>query len=206
MAKKKKKKPQPEIEEKSSLRWLWIAIALALFVAAFLMMHKKPKAQVAEITFRDYGTVTVALDAKNAPKTVAQFVKLAEDGFYDGTVIHRAIPNLLIQGGAPRDGETAPNVKGEFAKNGVNNERSHVRGTISLARATAPDSGSSQFFIVCRDYPSWDGSYAAFGEVTSGMEIVDAIANREIYTSDEMGFLPEDAQVVIESIVIKAAD
>ena len=204
MAKKKKKKPQPE--KKSALRWLWVIVALALFAAAFLMLHKKPKARIAEITFRDYGTVTVALDAKNAPKTVAQFVKLAEEGFYDGTVIHRAIPNLLIQGGAPRDGESAPYVKGEFKENGVNNERSHVRGTISLARATPYDSGSSQFFIVCRDYPDWDGSYAAFGEVTDGMEIVDAIANREIYTSDEMGFLPEEAQVVIERVVMKDAD
>lgn len=194
------KKKQPA--KKPCCKWIWVVAAAAVVIAAVLLCLPK-KEQLAEITFRDYGTVTVALDAKNAPKTVAQFTKLAKDGFYDGTKIIRAVPNLLIQGGAPKEGESAPTVKGEFALNGVQNKRSHVRGTISLARANGYDTGSSQFFIVCGDYPSWDGSYAAFGEVTDGMDVVDAIANREIHTADEMGFLPEEYQVVIERVVIK---
>ena len=199
-----KKKAQPA--KKPCCKWIW-AVAAAIIVLAAVLLFAPKRAQVAKITFRDYGTVTVALDVKNAPKTVAQFVKLAQDGFYDGTKIIRAVPNLLIQGGAPRDGEAeAPNVKGEFAANGVKNERSHVRGTISLARAMPYDSGSSQFFIVCGDYPSWDGQYAAFGEVTDGMEIVDAIADREIATADGAGFLPEEYQVEIERVVIENAE
>ena len=199
MAKKKKQQPK-----KACCRWIWLAVAaLAVVLAVLLFGKQKTEQRFAEITFRDFGTVTVALDAENAPKTTAQFISLAEDGFYDGTKIIRAVPNLLIQGGAPKDGESAPTVKGEFTANGVNNKRSHVRGTISLARADGYNTGSSQFFIVCGDFPSWDGQYAAFGEVTDGMDIVDAIANREVHTSDEMGFLPESEQVVIERVVVK---
>ncbi len=158
----------------------------------------------AEITIRDYGTIKVELDGDTAPITVRNFMKLAESGFYNGLTFHRIIDGFMIQGGDPKGngtGGSGENIKGEFNANGVKNDISHVRGVISMARAQAPDSASSQFFIMVADYPSLDGQYAAFGHVTEGIEIAEKIA-KDARPTDRNGTIPPDQQPVIESIVI----
>ena len=132
----------------------------------------------AEIEVEDYGTIALELDGSVAPITVKNFCDLAEKGFYDGLTFHRIISGFMIQGGDPAgngSGDSGKNIKGEFSANGVENDISHVRGVISMARADDYDSGSCQFFIVHEDSTFLDGNYAAFGHVTSGMEVVDAI-------------------------------
>lgn len=112
------------------------------------------------------------------PSPFTNFVNLAEEGFYDGLTFHRIISGFMIQGGDPKGngtGSSDTTIKGEFSENGVENNISHVRGTISMARANDPDSASSQFFIVHEDSTFLDGQYAAFGHVTDGMDVVDAI-------------------------------
>ena len=132
----------------------------------------------AKIDIQDYGTVTVKLDQSAAPITCANFVELAESGFYDGLTFHRIEPGFVIQGGDPNGngtGGSEHDIVGEFAENGYKNDLSHVRGTISMARANDPNSASSQFFIMHQDNTGLDGKYAAFGTVTDGMDVVDAI-------------------------------
>ena len=156
----------------------------------------------AEIEVKEYGPIDVELDADEAPVTVTNFVKLAQEGFYDGLTFHRIIDGFMIQGGDPNGdgtGGSDENIKGEFSSNGVENNISHTRGTISMARATDPDSGSSQFFIVQADSTYLDGDYAAFGHVTEGMDIVDKIC-KEAAPTDENGSIKADEQPVIESI------
>lgn len=131
------------------------------------------------IEVEGYGTIECALNANVAPITVANFCKLANEGFYDGLTFHRVIEGFMIQGGDPNGdgtGGSDATIKGEFSANGVENPLSHVRGTISMARSSAYDSASSQFFIMHKTNTSLDGQYAAFGNVTSGIEVVDAIA------------------------------
>lgn len=155
-----------------------------------------------EIDIKDYGTIKVELDADTAPITVTNFVNLAKDGFYNGLTFHRIIPDFMIQGGDPEgtgDGGSANTIKGEFSKNGVANDISHVRGVISMARLSSPmDSASSQFFIVHKDSPHLDGLYAAFGHVTQGMEIVDSICANTPYS--ENGAVAAENQPVITEI------
>ena len=132
----------------------------------------------AVIEVEGYGTITAVLYGEAAPITVANFVKLANEGFYDGLTFHRIISGFMIQGGDPKGngtGGSGENIKGEFARNGVDNPIAHERGVLSMARSNAYDSASSQFFIMHRAAPHLDGSYAAFGCVTEGMEVVDAI-------------------------------
>ena len=115
-----------------------------------------------------------------APKTVANFEKLVSEGFYDGLTFHRIIPGFMIQGGDPLGngmGGSDERIVGEFAANGIKNDLKHTRGVISMARSMAPNSASSQFFIMHEDAPHLDGSYAAFGKVTEGIEAVDEIAS-----------------------------
>ena len=155
-----------------------------------------------EINVKDYGTIKVELDADTAPITVENFMTLAEDGFYDGLTFHRIIDGFMIQGGDPNGNGTGGSdtkIKGEFEGNGVKNDISHVRGTISMARSTDPDSASSQFFIVQSDSTHLDGDYAAFGHVTSGMDIVDQIC-KDARPTDGNGTIVKDQQPVIESI------
>ena len=133
----------------------------------------------ATIEVEGYGSIELALNANVAPITVANFCRLAGEGFYDGLTFHRVIEGFMIQGGDPKGDGTGGSeqcIKGEFSQNGVTNPISHVRGTISMARSTANDSASSQFFIMHKTTTSLDGQYAAFGNVTSGIEVVDAIA------------------------------
>lgn len=131
-----------------------------------------------EIEVEGYGTIALELDADTAPISVTNFISLAKDGFYDGLTFHRIISGFMIQGGDPLGNGTGgadTEIKGEFSSNGVENNISHKRGVISMARSNDPDSASSQFFIVHQDSTFLDGEYAAFGQVTEGMEIVDKI-------------------------------
>ena len=130
------------------------------------------------IEVENYGTITAELYGEVAPITVENFVKLAGEGFYDGLTFHRIISGFMIQGGDPKGngtGGSSENIKGEFKANGVNNPIPHKRGVLSMARSSAFDSASSQFFIMHQQATHLDGQYAAFGCVTEGMEVVDAI-------------------------------
>ncbi len=156
-----------------------------------------------EITVKDYGTISVELYGEVAPVTVENFLKLAGDGFYDGLTFHRIIKDFMIQGGDPEGtgfGGSDENIKGEFAENGVQNDLAHTRGAISMARSNAFDSASSQFFIVHQDSPHLDGSYACFGYVTEGMEVVDAICDAVPVGGN--GAVQKENQPVIESIKV----
>lgn len=158
----------------------------------------------AEIEVEDYGTISLELDADTAPITVTNFVNLAKDGFYDGLTFHRIIDGFMIQGGDPLGNGTGGSdetIKGEFSDNGVENDISHVRGTISMARSSDPDSASSQFFIVHQDSTYLDGQYAAFGHVTDGMDVVDAICE-DTPVQDNNGTVAAEDQPVITSITI----
>ena len=131
------------------------------------------------ITLANGGQIKLELDAAAAPKTVENFLRLVNDGFYDGLTFHRVIPGFMIQGGCPLGtGTCGPgwNIVGEFASNGHNNPIRHTRGVISMARAANPNSAGSQFFIMHADAPHLDGDYAAFSHVVEGMEVVDEIA------------------------------
>lgn len=156
----------------------------------------------ADIVIADYGTITVKLDATVAPVTVENFVNLAKSGFYDGLTFHRIIDGFMMQGGAPADGSKTETIVGEFASNGHDNPLKHTRGVISMARTPDPDSASSQFFIVHEDSPHLDGDYAAFGIVTEGIEIVDAICENAQPTDGNGSIAPQD-QPVITTITIR---
>ena len=158
----------------------------------------------AEIVVKNYGTIALELDADVAPITVENFANLVNEGFYNGLTFHRNISGFMIQGGDPLGngtGGSRKTIKGEFASNGVKNSISHVRGTISMARSSMPNSASSQFFIVHQDSTFLDGKYAAFGTVTSGMEVVDKIC-ADTAVEDDNGTVAKNNQPVIEKITI----
>ena len=153
------------------------------------------------IEIEKFGTIELDLYKDIAPITVDNFVKLANQGFYNGLTFHRIIKGFMIQGGCPKgNGTGGPGycIKGEFAANGVNNPLKHERGVISMARAMDPDSAGSQFFIMHKNAPHLDGQYAAFGKVISGIEVVDAVASVRTNYNDA----PLE-KVVIKSIEIK---
>ena len=159
----------------------------------------------AVIEIEGYGTITLELDASAAPVTTENFVSLAREGFYDGLTFHRIIEGFMIQGGDPDGngtGGSEQTIKGEFRENGVENSLSHTRGAISMARSNDYDSASSQFFIVHEDSTFLDGSYAAFGYVTEGMEVVYAICE-DAEPIDGDGFIAPENQPVIQSITIQ---
>lgn len=158
----------------------------------------------AQIVIKNYGTVSLELDADMAPITVENFANLVNDGFYDGLTFHRIISGFMIQGGDPEGnglGGSNKEIKGEFSANGVKNTISHTRGVISMARAQSYNSASSQFFIMHEDAPYLDGSYAAFGHVTEGIEIVDKICE-DTKVEDSNGTVLKENQPVIEKIVM----
>ena len=142
------------------------------------------------------------LYADTAPITVTNFVNLVNQGFYDGLTFHRIISGFMIQGGDPLGNGTGGSenkIKGEFSANGVDNPLKHTRGVLSMARSSAYNSASSQFFIMHADAPHLDGQYAAFGKVLSGMEVVDAICQNTPVT-DSNGTVAKENQPVITSI------
>ncbi len=139
-------------------------------------MAKNP---IVTIEMENGDVITAELYPEIAPQSVYNFIRLVQDGFYDGLIFHRVIPGFMIQGGCPfGKGTGGPgwHIRGEFAANGFRNDLKHTRGVLSMARASAPDSAGSQFFIMHDDAPHLDGSYAAFGKVLTGMEAVDRIA------------------------------
>ena len=157
------------------------------------------------IKVKKYGNIKVELDADTAPISVTNFVNLAKKGFYDGLTFLRIIDGFMIQGGDPSGdgtGGSDETIKGEFSDNGVENNISHVRGTISMARSSENDSASSQFFIVQSDSTYLDGQYAGFGTVTSGMDIVDKIC-KDTPVTDSNGTVEKENQPVIEKITVK---
>ena len=157
-----------------------------------------------DIYIKDMGVISVELDADSAPITVTNFIKLAEEGFYDGLTFHRIREGFMMQGGDPKGdgtGGSANSIKGEFASNGVENPLSHTRGAISMARSSMPNSARSQFFIVHEDSTFLDGEYAAFGYVTEGMDIVDNICENTT-GQDESDVVPVENRPVIEKIEV----
>lgn len=212
MGQAKSKKNQKKAQPKKPL-WPWLTAAgVCVAVLAGVLIWaltsgggsgESGKHHVA-ITVRDYGTITVELDADAAPITVQNFLDLADSGFYDGLTFHRIIEGFMIQGGDPEGtgmGGSDKTIKGEFSANGVENPLSHTRGAISMARSSAMDSASSQFFIVQKDSTFLDGQYACFGYVTDGMDVVDAIA-ADAQPTDDNGTIPADQQPVIESVKV----
>lgn len=142
-----------------------------------------------KITVTDYGTMIAELYPDKAPITVDNFIKLINDGFFSGLIFHRVIPGFMIQGGGykPDFSETdAKSIRGEFASNGcATNDIKHTRGVLSMARTMAPNSASSQFFIMHKDAPHLDGQYAAFGKMTDGFDVLDRIAGVQTDFSDK---------------------
>lgn len=148
-----------------------------------------------KIEMENGGIMSGELYPDVAPATVENFVKLAEEGFYDGLKFHRVIPGFMIQGGCPfGNGTGGPGytIKGEFTMNGHENNLLHERGVLSMARAMNPDSAGSQFFIMVEDAPHLDGQYAAFGRVTEGMDVADAI----VAVPRDYGDCPLEDQII----------
>ena len=159
---------------------------------------------IVRITVKNVGDITLQLDGTQAPITVANFISLIEDGFYNGLTFHRIIDGFMIQGGDPEGtgiGGSDTTIKGEFSANGVNNTISHTRGVISMARSQDMNSASSQFFICDADSPHLDGQYAAFGYVLKGMNVVDYIADNAV-VQDANGTVLSQNQPVIEKIEV----
>ena len=167
--------------------------------------EEKKMSKVA-IDVANYGVITVELDAVAAPITVENFLKLVQEGFYDGLTFHRIIDGFMMQGGDPTGtgmGGSKENIKGEFTNNGVNNALSHTKGAISMARSQDPNSASSQFFIVDEDSIFLDGNYAVFGYVADGMNIVNQICD-EAKVADGNGTVAPANQPIIKSIKVVA--
>ena len=162
-----------------------------------------------EMCVKNYGKMIILLDRTTAPITVNNFLKLVNDGFYDGLTFHRVMENFMIQGGDPKADGTggSPNkIIGEFTQNGIYNPIKHERGTISMARSNAMDSASSQFFICNASNSSvsnLDGSYAAFGHVVEGMDVVDSITNSTAGYGNSNGMISNyTKQAVITKMLV----
>ena len=158
-----------------------------------------------EMDIKDHGTVTLELDADQAPVSVTNFIDLAKQGFYNGLKFHRIINGQFVQGGDPLgNGTGGPGyrIKGEFSANGVNNTLSHTRGAISMARTSDFDGGGCQFFIMDSDYTAFDGQYACFGYVTDGMDYIDEICNLTQMQDANGTIAPDDQPVISEIRVI----
>lgn len=221
MSKQTKKQTNTKTKEMNLLITAIAAgLILVLAVTLFSSVKSKPSEDsftvsvvssittdyIAEIEIENYGTITVALDATSAPVTVENFVSLAESGFYNGLTFHRIIEGFMIQGGDPKGNGTGgadQKIIGEFNANGHNNNLSHIRGALSMARSSDYNSASSQFFIVHQDSLFLDGQYAVFGYVTDGIEIVDAIC-KDAEPTDNNGSILRENQPVIKSITVQA--
>ena len=184
----------------------FLILLLCLMIAAFPAMAQEaenaeaeqPVYPIATIEMENGDRILAALFPEIAPNTVANFIELANAGFYDGLTFHRVIPGFMIQGGCPLgNGTGGPGytIKGEFISNGFQqNNIAHTRGVLSMARAQHPDSAGSQFFIMHADAPHLNGQYAAFGAVFEGIEAVDRIASVETGYADKP----------VEDVVIKS--
>ena len=152
------------------------------------------------ITMQNGKTIDIELDHSAAPITCENFEKLVKDGFYNGLTFHRIIPGFMIQGGDPEGtgmGGPGYGIKGEFAMNGFKNDLKHTTGVLSMARSQRPNSAGSQFFIMVDDAPHLDGQYAAFGKVTEGIDVAQAIVSSPRDWSDR----PREDQVMTKVTV-----
>ncbi len=165
--------------------------------------HENP---IVTITMENGAQIELELYPEAAPNTVHNFIYLVNQGFYDGTIFHRVIPNFMIQGGDPLGtGLGGPGyvIKGEFTDNGFKNDLKHTRGVISMARAYNPDSAGSQFFIMVSAAPHLDGQYAAFGRVISGMEEVDRIVNVDRNSQDKPNEDQRMSKVIVDAFGVQ---
>ena len=178
---------------------IFTGMACMLFVILFLTACGKPAAadkQYVKMEMQSGEQMVIELLPEYAPKTVAFFLELVRDKYYNGLTFHRAVKDFVIQGGSPNGdgvGGCGRTVKGEFQSNGFDNPLSHERGVISMARTPVKDSASGQFFIVHQDATYLDGEYAAFGRVVEGMEVVDSIAAS-----------PVSGEILIDKPIIKS--
>lgn len=157
---------------------------------------------IVTITMENGGVITAELYPHIAPNTVNNFISLIKKGFYDGLIFHRVIPGFMLQGGCPLGqgyGNPGYSIRGEFSANNVKNDLRHTRGVLSMARSRHPDSAGSQFFIMHEDAPHLDGQYAAFGKVTSGLDVVDAIAAVPTDGSDRPKKTQKMAKVTVDT-------
>ena len=190
---------QEEKDKRKNIIVYSILGALAVIITVTIVLLALPKTYYVEMDFGEYGTILIELDDEQAPITVKNFRNLVKSGFYDGLSIFRAQKNFVIQGGENENVNVKP-IIGEFSNNGYENNISHTRGVISMARTNDPDSATSQFFIVLSDSAktSLDGRYAGFGKVIEGMDVVDKIAEALYdYAVDTMGFVDDEHDIVI---------
>lgn len=200
------------MERNQSMKKRISIIVTALFLAVCMTACGSKKENTGsglhhvEIEVQNYGTIYCELDADAAPITVQNFLDLAQAGFYDGLTFHRVVDGFVIQGGDPLGdgtGGSEQTIEGEFSANGHENSISHKRGVLSMARAMDYNSASSQFFIMHQDATYLDGQYAAFGYVTDGMDVVDAIVENTPVQDIQSGFVaPEDQPVITKITVI----
>ncbi len=152
---------------------------------------------IVTMTIKDYGNITLELYPNEVYNTVANFVTLVEDGFFNNNVITRVQKGFVVQGGGGK--ELDYSIEGEFASNGIENNISHEKGVISMARTKLPDSAGGQFFILLEDSTYLDGDYAAFGKVIEGMDVIEEIAAKDYdYLVKDMGYLKEEDYITIE--------
>lgn len=202
---------------KKNIKYLLISLGIVIALAAIIGINQLVNSKasniekeyltgkrIVEIDVKNYGKITLELDADVAPITVTNFIDLVEDKFYDGLTFHRIIEGFMIQGGDPTGtgySGSSKKIKGEFKANGIENTISHVRGVISMARNSNDyNSASSQFFIVHEDSTFLDGDYAAFGKVIEGIEVVDKIAENTKVEENSNGSVLKENQPVISSI------
>lgn len=195
--------------------YIIFGILIIALLAVLIIVSKKDKKEEdnemdllsgkynVELKIKEYGIIQLELDADTAPITVTNFIKLVNEKHYDGLKFHRIIDDFMIQGGNGDSlGRDADTIKGEFSANGVENNISHVKGVISMARnSISMDSASDQFFIVDEDSTYLDGQYAAFGHVTSGIEVVEKVAE-SVPVIDNNGTVLEENQPVIDYIKV----
>ena len=190
------------------------AVALAAIIVGIVLVARP---YYADIEIEGYGTITVVLKDSEAPITVERFIELAESGFYDGTTFNKVINEYLICGGYKENGELPAPIKGEFKDNGVENDLSHLRGTIVMLRDTKTDEDTdskysdfydtarNEFYIMQRDDFTLDGYYATFGTIIDGMEIVDKIC-AEVKTENDDGLVAKENRPVIKTITIRRSE
>lgn len=195
--------------------FLLLTVAVLLFACTFVSCGKKAQYVTLTVQYVDSegteqtGDIVIKLRPDVAPITVENFESLVSSGFYDGLTFHRVYSGFMIQGGNPDGngtGGSGKTIKGEFSANGVNNTLSHKRGVVSMARSSSYNSASSQFFICHADSTFLDGNYAAFGEVVSGMDVVDGIAGTAVVSNGSEVSKPVTAPVIVKATLSATAE
>ena len=195
--------------------FLLLTVAVLLFACTFVSCGKKAQYVTLTVQYVDSegteqtGDIVIKLRPDVAPITVENFESLVSSGFYDGLTFHRVYSGFMIQGGDPDGngtGGSEKTIKGEFSANGVNNTLSHKRGVVSMARSSNYNSASSQFFICHADSTFLDGNYAAFGEVVSGMDVVDGIAGTAVVSNGSEVSKPVTAPVIVKATLSATAE